>query len=259
MEVTKLGEGEAEYVVVGSVHGDEPCGKQAIKRFIESGYDLQEPVKFIIANEEALEQDKRFLDVDLNRNFPGDSESNEHEERLAAKIMKEIKGKKVLDIHTTRSYPDPFATFTEINPTTHQLLQSSGVENAVLFPEESGTLHEQTDGIVIEAGYQGTEQAIENAYYLIVNFLASEGVIEADFNRSEPDVYQYYETVEGDWNFVAENFHKVVKGDIFGKRESEEVKAQEDFYPVLMSTDGYESMLGFKARKLDSQDIESIK
>jgi len=96
MEVTKLGEGEAEYVVVGSVHGDEPCGKQAIKRFIESGYDLQEPVKFIIANEEALEQDKRFLDVDLNRNFPGDSESNEHEERLAAKIMKEIKGKRFL-------------------------------------------------------------------------------------------------------------------------------------------------------------------
>jgi len=43
------------------------------------------------------------------------------------------------------------------------------------------------------------------------------------------------------------------------KRESEELKAQEDFYPVLMSTDGYESMLGFKARKLDSQDIESIK
>jgi len=189
MEVTKLGEGEAEYVVVGSVHGDEPCGKQAIKRFIESGYDLQEPVKFIIANEEALEQDKRFLDVDLNRNFPGDSESNEHEERLAAKNNEGDKGKKVLDIHTTRSYPDPFATFTEINPTTHQLLQSSGVENAVLFPEESGTLHEQTDGIVIEAGYQGTEQAIENAYYLIVNFLASEGVIEADFNRSEPDVY----------------------------------------------------------------------
>jgi predicted deacylase len=254
MEVTQLGEGEAEYVIVGSVHGDEPCGKKAIKRFSESEYELNEPVKFIVANEEALEQNERFLDTDLNRSFPGDSESENHEERLAAEIMKEIEGKKVIDIHTTRSYPEPFATFTDLNQTTLQLLESSGVENAVLFPEESGTLHEQTDGIVVETGYQGTQQAVENAYDLIVNFLASEGVIDAEFQRSDPDIYQYYETVEGDWEFVAENFRKVKKGEIFGKREQETREAEEDFYPVLMSTEGYEGKLGFKARKVDTSE-----
>lgn len=252
MEVTKFGQGEAEYVIVGSVHGDEPCGKKAINRFIESGYELKKPVKFIVANEEALEQNVRFLDTDLNRSFPGDSKSDNHEERLAAEIMKEIEGKKVLDIHTTRSYPEPFATFTELNDVTKQLLKSSGVENAVIFPEESGTLHEQTDGIVIEAGYQGTDEAVENAYDLIVNFLASESVIEEDFQRSDPDIYQYYETVDGDWTFTAENFVKVVKGETFGERENEKLEAEEDFYPVLMSTDGYEGKLGFKARKIET-------
>lgn len=252
MEVTKLGEGEAKYVIVGSVHGDEPCGKQAIERFIESEYKLNEPVKFIVANEKALEQNERFLDIDLNRSFSGDPESDSHEERLAAEIMKEIKGKKVIDIHTTRSYPEPFATFTELNEVTKRLLESSGVENAVLFPEESGTLHEQTDGIVVETGYQGTQKAVENAYNLIVNFLASEGVIDADFKRSDPDVFEYYETVEGDWEFVAENFQKVRKGDIFGKRKQETLEAEEDFYPVLMSTEGYEGKLGFKAKKIET-------
>ncbi len=250
MEVTKLGEGEAEYVIVGSVHGDEPCGKRAIKRFIESDFELKKPVKFIVANEEALEQNVRFLDTDLNRSFPGDSSSDNHEERLANQIMEEIEGKKVLDIHTTRSYPEPFATFTELNEATKRLLESSGVENAVLFPEESGTLHEQTDGVVIEAGYQGTDEAVENAYNLIVNFLAAEGVIDADFKRSDPDVYRYYETVEGDWTFTAENFVEVMKGEVFGERKDEKLKAEEDFYPVLMSTDGYEGKLGFKAKKI---------
>lgn len=252
MEVTKLGEGEAEYVIVGSVHGDEPCGKKAIKRFLESNYELNEPVKFIVANEEALEQNQRFLDTDLNRSFPGDSSSDNHEERLAAEIFKEIEGKKVVDIHTTRSYPDPFATFTDLNEATRKLLGSSGVDNAVLFPEESGTLHEQTDGIVVETGYQGTEEAVDNAYDIIVNFLAAEGVIEEDFQRSDPDIYQYYETVDGDWTFTAENFVKVVKGEIFGERENEKLEAEEDFYPVLMSTDGYEGKLGFKARKIET-------
>lgn len=256
MEVNKLGEGEAEYVIVGSVHGDEPCGKEAIKRFIESNYELKKPVKFIVANEEALEQNVRFLDTDLNRSFPGDSLSDNHEKRLAAKIMKEIEGKKVLDIHTTRSYPEPFATFTEINSTNRQLLRSSGVENAVLFPEESGTLHEQTDGIVVEAGYQGTEQAVENAHNLMINFLASEGVIDADFMRSDPDIYEYYETVEGDWRFVAENFRKVKKGETFGERENDTLEAVEEFYPILMSTDGYEGQLGFKARKIDPTKVQ---
>lgn len=249
MEVTKLGEGKAEYAVVGSVHGDEPCGKKAINRFIERDYDLKQPVKFIIANEEALEDNQRFLDTDLNRSFPGDNASDKHEERLAAKILEEIKGKKVLDIHTTRSYPEPFATFTELNGVTKQILESSGVKNAVLFPEESGTLHEQIDGIVIEAGYQGTEEAVENAYNLIVNFLASEDIIDAEFKRSDPNIYEYYETVEGDWEFLGENFRKVKEGEIFAENGAKKLEAEEDFYPVLMSTDGYEGMLGFKAKK----------
>lgn len=252
MQVNKIGEGEAEYVIVGSLHGDEPCGKEAIKRFIESDYELKEPVKFIVANEEALEKNVRFLDSDLNRSFPGDSESEKHEERLAARIMKEIEGKKVLDIHTTRSYPEPFATFTELNDNTEQLLKSSGVENAVIFPEESGTMHEQTDGIVIEAGYQGTDEAIDNAYNLIINFLASEGLIDADYERSDPNIFQYYETVEGDWTFVGENFQEIKKGEVFGQRQNEKLEAEEDFYPVLMSTDGYEGKLGFKARKIET-------
>lgn len=252
MRVEDIGEGEPEYVVLGMVHGDEPCGRAAIERFLESSIEVDKPVRFIIANEEAADQDIRFIDTDLNRSFPGDPESDSHEERLAAEMMPLIEGKKILDIHSTRSHPGPFATLTYLNEGTLELCRSAGVESVVQFPEESGTLHEQVEaGIVLEVGYQGTEEAVERAYSVLFNFLAAEGVIDAEFERSSPDVFRYCETVEGTgWEFVAENFEKVSEGQVFARRDGEELVADEDFYPVLMSTGGYEDILGFKAMKV---------
>ena len=255
MKVYRKGEGDPEFTVVGSVHGDEPAGKEAIENFLKEEHDFRRPVQFIIANEEALKKDERFLEADLNRIFPGDKDSEKYEERLAAEIMDEIRDTKILDLHTTRSFPQPFATFTHLNEVTRDLLESAGVKNAVLFSEETGTLHEQTDGIVVETGYQGSVQARKNAEGVIRNFLAAQGAIDADFERSEPIIFQYYETVEGDWEFLADNFKKVEKGQVYGRKDGEKLEASEDFYPVLMSTNGYRGQLGFKAKKLEDEKL----
>ncbi|MFB6292461.1 MAG: succinylglutamate desuccinylase/aspartoacylase family protein [Candidatus Nanohaloarchaea archaeon] len=255
IRIEKLGQGEPRHVIVGSVHGDEPCGKNAIERFLETGIEVEKPVKFIIANEEALEEDTRFLDTDLNRSFPGDSESDSHEERLAARISEHLEGK-VLDIHSTRSYPRPFATLTYMNEGTYELARATGAENIVHFPEESGTLHEQVDeGLVIEVGYQGTEGASERAYGMLLNFLAARGIIDGEYELSDPAILRYYETVEGrGYEFTGENFEPVRKGEVYARRGEEELRAEEDFYPVLMSTSGYEDKLGFKAKKVELEE-----
>lgn len=247
MKVYRKEEGEPEFSVVTSIHGDEPAGKKAVERFLEEEHEFRKPVQFIIANEEALEEDERYLDTDLNRAFPGDPESEHHEERLAARIMEEVGDTKVLDIHTTRSYPLPFATFTHMDDDTRDLLRSAGVKNAVYFPEEKGTLHEQVKGIVVETGFQGTEMAIHSAVGVMTNFLGAQGVIDVDYRASEPRIFRYEETVEGEWDFLAENFARVRKGEVYARNGEKELVAEEDFYPVLMSTNGYEGKLGFKA------------
>lgn len=251
MRVEKRGEGDPEYTVVGSLHGDEPAGKNAIEKILDEGLEFRKPVQFIVANEKALEQDVRYTECDINRSFPGDPESDCYEERLAVEIMEQVEGTKVLDLHTTHSYPQPFATFSNLNDTTRDLLRSTGVKNAVYFPEYTGTLNEQLDGVVVEAGYQKTEQAVANAVGVIKNFLAAQGVIEGKFETSEPDVFKYEGTVEGDWEFTAENFKKVRAGESFAESDGEKLVAKEDFYPVLMSTNGYDGQLGFKAKKIE--------
>lgn len=248
MEVIDKGEGTPELAVVGSIHGDEPAGKKAIERVVEE-LDFKKPVRFIIANEEALKKNVRYIESDLNRSFPGDKNSKSHEEKLAAEILDKLEGMTVLDIHTTRSYAKPFATIKSLEDLGR--VKKTSAEKAVYFTNDGGTLTEYVEGVLVEAGYQGSEQAAENAVDVIKNFLAAHDAIEENYTLSEPEVFKYLETVEGDYEFLAENFEKVEEGEVYARNDSEELVAEKDFYPVLMSTNGYDGQLGFKAKKLD--------
>lgn len=252
MEVISRGGGEPELVVIGSVHGDEPAGRNAIKNVLEATESFRKPVKFIIANEKALERGERFLEADLNSSFPGDASSSKHEERLAAEITGEVRGKTVIDLHTTRSTEDSFATVKSLDEGVVELFRDSGVENCVCFPEDSGVLIEEADrGMIVEAGIQGTEAAEKRLEETLRNFLACRDVINGSCTPGNPDFFRYMDTVEGDWEFVAENFRKVEEGEVYAVREDQDLKAEESFYPVLMSTDGYDGKLGYRAEKLE--------
>ena len=258
MKIIERGKGEPELVVVGSLHGDEPAGKKAIEKILDRHEEFSKPLKFIVANEKALEENKRYLDVDPNSSFPGNKDSDKYEKRLAAQLTEEIRGKTVLDIHTTRSTDRPFATMKNTDKATVKMAEDANVENAVYFPEESGVLIEQAEtGLIVETGPQGTENAEKDAYRVLENFLACRGVIDGECSKSRPDLYRYIDTVEGDWEFTGENFRKVEEGEAYARKDGETLEAQKAFYPVLMSTDGYEGKLGYRAEKLEKTREES--
>lgn len=251
MKVFKKGEGKPEFTIIGSMHGDEPAGKKAIEKVLEKDHSYKKPVKFIVANEEALNKDERFMDSDLNRVFPGDIGSRDREKKLAAELLNEVGDSKVLDMHTTYSFDRPFASTKSFEDPEMEMIKASGSEYAVKFDEEGGTLTDFVPGIVVEAGLQQSEQAVENAVNVIENFLAYFDIIDANFKALEPELFVHEEEVDGNWEFLKENFQKVEEGEVFARRRNEELVAEKDFYPVLMSTNGYEGMLGHKASKLD--------
>jgi len=251
MKVYQRGKGDPEFTVTGSIHGDEPVGKKAIEEILEKDLEFLRPVQFIVVNEEALELDKRFVEVDLNRSFPGFKESEIREERLAAQLLDQIGDSKVLDIHSTHSFDRPFANAKSFEDLEMEMIKASGAEYAVKFEEGEETLTDYVTGITLEAGLQHSNQAVENAVNVIENFLAYFGVIDAEFGASDPEKFVHQEKVEGDWEFLKENFQKVEKGEVYGRREGEQLRAEEDFYPVLMSTNGYDGILGHKASKVE--------
>ena len=99
---------------------------------------------------------------------------------------------------------------------------------------------------------RSTGEPAEDAFDVLVNFLAAEGVIDEKFEKSDPEFFQVFDKVAGQgYEFRAKNFQKVEKGELYAEKEGDQKTAEREFYPVLMSTDGYDDMIGFRARKLD--------
>lgn len=97
-------------VILGAVHGNEPCGPAAIRLMMD---DLRLTAGTVICapvvNALALERSVRFVDANLNR-ILGDPDLNTHEGRLAAPLRAIIdRADFLLDLHSYSAGGPPFA------------------------------------------------------------------------------------------------------------------------------------------------------
>lgn len=248
MRVETLGDGEPELAVISAVHGDEPAGVRAIERLLDDDPDVDRPIKLVVANERALEAGVRFVDVDLNRVYPGDPDADSHERRLAARLHDVIDGCRVIDLHETVSEPTPFVALSRPIGASADLAAAAGVGHAVDISLVDGGVITEHRGVAIECGPKGTAASIRKADRVLDRILRGVDVLPGDPDRSDPTLFQVTGRVGGaGYEFVGENFRRVDEGTAFAVRDEDELVAEEPFYPTLMSTDGYETMLGFRS------------
>ena len=253
MIVDVLGDGTPEHAVVACVHGDETCGWHAVNRLKAHGIAFRKPLKFVLANERAWKLGLRYCDEDLNRVAPGDRDSTVHERRLAARLLHELDGLKVLDIHSTESRSCPFAIVVGRTEATLRLAQSTGLRRVIDMRHVPGGLTETLDGVAIECGYHDAQSAARLAFDTLRHFLAAEGIIAGPVERPEMEVYEVFEVAAGaGFEVVAENFTRVEAGEVYAHKGTTVRRAETPFYPVLMSNDGYADLIGFKARKVEA-------
>ncbi|SFK87424.1 Succinylglutamate desuccinylase [Halogranum rubrum] len=260
MRVYELGEGTPEVAVVGTIHGDEPCGVRAIERLVAEDPDVERPVKLIVANEEALDAGVRYLDEDLNRAFPGDPDADSHERRLAHALQRELHDCTVLSLHSTQSYGDPFALVDTVDAVSRAICPHLPVDVVVeteRFTE--GRLIEHPHTIEVECGFQGSEEAAENAYWLTRAFLSATSALPAlaaddpvdAGDREDVAVFRLLEPIPkgpaDEYGVFATNFVRVEEGERFAAIDGEPLYADESFYPVLLSPYGYRDVFGYAA------------
>jgi succinylglutamate desuccinylase len=256
MRVAQLGSGTPEIAVVAGVHGDEPCGVRAVERLLDERPTVERPVKLIVANEEALERRVRFVDEDLNRAFPGDPDAKTHEGRLAHRLVSELEGCLSFSMHSTQSHAEPFAIVKHVDETAREIVPQLPV---VAMVETSnfadGRLFSAIDTIEVECGLQGSETAAENADRLTRAFLTAVGALPGDTVRRDLPVFRLTDVIRKDradtYEVFVENFTEVEAGAPFAAADGDAQVADEPFYPVLMSPNGYRDVFGYAAKKLE--------
>lgn len=258
MRVAQLGTGDPELVIVGSVHGDEPCGKRAIEWLLEEQPPVSRPVRLIVANEEALERSVRYLDADLNRSFNYVPTDSAHEAGLADRLRKLIRGHTVLSIHSTRSTRDPFAIVSGVNDGVASIVSRLSVEAVVdAGTPKDGRIFDTTSTVVeVEAGYQGSEEATDNAIQLMEEFLIATGALEGAIEPVEQPLFELGNAIQKpeatSYEVFATNFSLVEEGEVYAAADDEPVRAEQPFWPVLVSADGYSNIFGYRGTKQGS-------
>lgn len=175
-------------VVMAGVHGNELCGVKALDELIPKLKVISGRVAFVYANLEAIKQNKRFIEYNLNRCFLGDLPAH-ISHTLEGKTAKELvhlleESDVLLDIHASTSKNTvPFIICEK---------QSYEYAKALPFSFICGSFDDShpgaTDGFMnkfrkpalcVVCGYLGDKSSTETAKKVIKLFLAKTKSIKA--------------------------------------------------------------------------------
>jgi len=270
MRVEQLGEGTPTVAIVAGIHGDEPGGVAAIDSLVEASPPVERPVLLVVVNERALSAGVRYVDRDLNRAFPGDPSQDAHESMLADELADLLDGCTVLSLHSTQSHPDPFMVVDRVDPLVEQLATQLPLESVVDTGEYiQGRLFAAVRTVEVECGLQGSDAAASTALRLSLGYLRTMDVLTpevaddlaaefgvaplVDPDPSETPVYRLTEQIpkehDAEYEVLVDNFDHVERGTAFARNGHGDVVADEPFYPVLLSADGYEEILGYAGQR----------
>ncbi len=193
--------GGPSILFTGRVHGNEPCGEIALKRLVDNIENGSIQIKkgmltlMPCCNPKAMELNKRFIDVNLNRIMSADlveTYVGSYESEIAPIIMECIDNHDYfVDVHSFTENMQPVVIcIDDRNKQSQKMAEICGVKRIELDspiitkPGSQMTIHyarhHNKPSILIEAGQHDDPQSVEVAYQAIVNILIHLGMIEGE-------------------------------------------------------------------------------
>lgn len=269
-EYSSSKEGPLLFVTAG-VHGNEPSGVQALQKVFEELEKTKPSIKGTIVgvagNKKALNQDKRYIEEDLNRTWKEDSIRNgkkeTHEQREMHEIIevlenypqKDFTKRFFLDCHTTSSPSLPYISVQVVNDNDEWAHRFPtyivrGFSDFVYGAIDHYLSRTGLTGFTFEAGQHTDEKSVENHEGLI--WIALKEACDLDLSqlscypdcvekfaeKNAPDqktfeIIHRHGLEEGE-EFKMEpgfkNFQKIKKGELLAIQNGEELKSEWDAY-----------------------------
>jgi len=235
LPIKKSNQYRVKVAIVGCVHGNETIGLDVINDLDKIKFDGID-LDCIVANHQAISQNTRFFQEDLNRCFPGSFTGN-YEERIAAQLIEYLrKYDYVVDIHSTTAKTDNFVIVTQDSEEVMRLASYVPLKKIVrvepAISNGKALIDHVRNGISIEFD-ETTNRGLATGIIVgcISNILNS-----APYENQE--VYSVYGVMKGDRTRPLDNF-------------KDHVMHGETFYPVLSGEAAYKDLLCLKARKIE--------
>ena len=189
-----------DILFLGAIHGNEPCGTQAIFKVIEKFASLaisplKGSVNFIpICNPLAFEHNTRQIDENLNRIIQAYDTPQTYEQHLAVELLEHIScADIIIDLHSTSapsSEPFIFSDYPDI--LADKIAAAQSIKYIIKgWPQiyaDNDMVQDFSTGhcahtygktcLTIECGYSLDPLSTQTAYYVIMNTLLSLGILE---------------------------------------------------------------------------------
>ncbi len=227
-------------LIVCCLHGNERYGFEVSRN--------QSFFPFFLANKKAFIENKRFIDSDLNRCFPGNINGN-CEERLAYNLLKKIKKfYYIIDLHSSSNNCPMFGIITKPNNEKIEFAKQLGLKKLIIMPEffASGkALIDFVDcGISIEVGPHNRPENIGEANQLIKNIIENK-------SNNDIEIFEVFDSIKkSKENILINNFDNIKKGDIIASDILGNQIAEYDFTAVLVGEDAYQGILCLACKKI---------
>ena len=257
MKLVERGYGEPRVAIVGGIHGDEPAGKEVVERLAHT-LEIEDTgtVQLVVANERALTVGERYTETDLNRAFPGNSNSDAYEDVLATRLRSVLDGADaVLALHTSHSAPPPFAIYSQLTDSVRRTVTGLPVEYVVDSGELRGTTLDSVvpHTVSVELGRQWSEDAIAFGHDASMSFLRAHGLStdrEPQFTETRiAEGFQEVPKGHGEPHVYYSNFEEIPTGEVFARDDEYTHRVEEEgIVPILASERGYDDIFGIYGR-----------
>lgn len=231
-DVESVGHGQHTIAIIAALHGDETEGidiLEKLKPLLTEKELSKHTFYFVIGNPVALQEKKRFVQLDMNRIFPGNKNGNTEEQR-AAELCAFLKNMDlVIDIHSTTAQTEPFFIITPDNKQMIPLLQGRSITKLCIMNTSIASgkaLIDYCNGFSIEIS---EAQELENIVNCVIELIKG---IKSDNTLEIFDVY------------------KIITQPLTNLNNFEETNVNEEtFTPILFGEKEYEFTC-LAARKL---------
>jgi predicted deacylase len=239
-----------------ATHGNERIGRKVAREIQKLNLDEQ-TLAVQIANKKAWVQNKRFIDQDLNRSFPGKKNGN-YEERLAYKLSPIVKAADlVIDIHETTSKLKDAAIVTKLNEPTKKCLQAIRPKYALIMnaTKHNALISQAKIGIAFEYG-KNDQATLKKCVLGIKQLLKHLGVINIRLPKTKIAT-QYFNVVSivkkpKGYKLLRQikNYKLVRANEVYATNGKKKIIAKENFYPILFGEKNYNDIFGFSGKKI---------